>query len=124
MSGCLRMRRLGATNVAAERAEKVIREEADRFGKEHHKKDVLKSLTTFVGGGGPRFWFSVEPEQQQLNYAQIIVEVTDKHLTNEFVGPLADGVEPRCAWGPHRRAATRNRQAGRHTHFDSDFGTG
>jgi multidrug efflux pump subunit AcrB len=49
---------------------------------------VLKSLTTFVGGGGPRFWFSVEPEQQQLSYAQIIVEVTDKHLTNHFVGPL------------------------------------
>ena len=79
---------LGATNVAAERAENVIREEADRFGKEHHGKDVLKSLTTFVGGGGPRFWFSVEPEQQQVNYAQIIVEVTDKHLTNELVGPL------------------------------------
>ena len=66
----------------------MIREEADRFGKEHHRKDVLKSLTTFVGGGGPRFWFSVEPEQQQVNYAQIIVEVTDKHLTNELVGPL------------------------------------
>jgi len=79
---------LGATNVATERAEKVIREEADRFGNEHHRKDVLKSLTTFVGGGGPRFWFSVEPEQQQVNYAQIIVEVTDKHFTNELVGPL------------------------------------
>ena len=79
---------LGATNAAAERAETVIREEAERFGKEHHTKDVLKTLTTFVGGGGPRFWFSVEPEQQQLNYAQIIVEVTDKHFTNEFVGPL------------------------------------
>ena len=48
----------------------------------------MKSLTTFVGGGGPRFWFSVEPERQQLNYAQILVEVTDKHFTNEFVGPL------------------------------------
>ena len=79
---------LGATNVASEHAEKVIRDEADRFGKEHHEKDVLKSLTTFVGGGGPRFWFSVEPEKQQVNYAQIIVEVTNKHFTNEFVGPL------------------------------------
>ncbi len=79
---------LGATNAAAEKAETVIREEAERFGKEHHTKQVLKTLTTFVGGGGPRFWFSVEPEQRQVNYAQIIVEVTDKHLTNEFVGPL------------------------------------
>ncbi|HZU41872.1 MAG TPA: efflux RND transporter permease subunit [Terriglobales bacterium] len=79
---------LGATDAVAQRAEGVIREEADRFGNEHHRKDVLKSLTTFVGGGGPRFWFSVDPERQQLNYAQILVEVADKHFTNEFVGPL------------------------------------
>jgi multidrug efflux pump subunit AcrB len=79
---------LGATDAVAERAETVIREEAERFGKEHHTDHVLKTLTTFVGGGGPRFWFSVEPEQRQVNYAQILVEVTDKHLTNELVGPL------------------------------------
>ena len=79
---------LGATDTVAQRAETVIREEAERFGNEHHRKDVLKSLTTFAGGGGPRFWFSVDPERQQLNYAQIVVEVTDKHFTNEFVGPL------------------------------------
>ena len=79
---------LGATDAAAQKAESVILAEAERFGKEHHHDNVLKTLTTFVGGGGPRFWFSVEPEQQQLNYAQILVEVTDKHLTNELVGPL------------------------------------
>ena len=79
---------LGATDAVAQRAETVIRKEAERFGEEHHRKDVLKSLTTFAGGGGPRFWFSVDPERQQLNYAQILVEVADKHFTNEFVGPL------------------------------------
>ena len=79
---------LGATDAVTQKAETVIREEAERFGKEHHHKDILKSLTSFVGGGGPRFWFSVDPERQQLNYAQILVEVTDKHFTNEFVGPL------------------------------------
>ena len=79
---------LGATDAAARRAESVIREAAERFGKEHHHEDVLRSVTTFVGGGGPRFWFSVDPEQQQLYYAQLIVEVSDKHFTNEFVGPL------------------------------------
>ena len=79
---------LGATDATTQRAETVIRQEAERFGEEHHRKDVLKSLTTFVGGGGPRFWFSVDPERQQLNYAQILVEVADKHFTNELVGPL------------------------------------
>jgi multidrug efflux pump subunit AcrB len=79
---------LAATDAVAHKAEAVIREEAERFGAEHHAKDVLKALTTFVGGGGPRFWFSVDPERRQLNYAQIIVEVSDKHFTNELVGPL------------------------------------
>jgi len=79
---------LGATDAVTQKAEAVIREEAERFGNEHHHKDILKSLTSFVGGGGPRFWFSVDPERQQLNYAQILVEVTDKHFTNELVGPL------------------------------------
>ncbi len=79
---------LGATDAVAAKAETVIREEAERFGKEHHTTGVLKTLTTFVGGGGPRFWFSVDPEQRQVNYAQILVEVADKHFTNELVGPL------------------------------------
>lgn len=79
---------LGATDAVAQRAETVIRQECERFGEEHRQKNVLKSLTTFVGGGGPRFWFSVDPERQQLNYAQILVEVSDKHFTNELVGPL------------------------------------
>jgi multidrug efflux pump subunit AcrB len=79
---------LAATNAIAHKAEAVIREEAERFGEEHHAKDVLKRLTTFAGGGGPRFWFSVDPERRQLNYAQILIEVSDKHFTNELVGPL------------------------------------
>ena len=79
---------LGATDTVAQRAEAVIRQESERFGTEHHQKGVLKSLTTLVGGGGPRFWFSVDPERQQLNYSQILVEVADKHFTNELVGPL------------------------------------
>jgi len=84
---------LSATNEAARRAEQVVREVTEKYGREHHEKDgkpreVLKSLTTFVGGGGPRFWFSVSPELQQLNYAQVIIEVKDKHYTNHLIGPL------------------------------------
>ncbi len=79
---------LSVTNAAAAEAERVIREEAEAFGKHHGHKDVLRTLTTFVGGAGPRFWFSIEPEQQQLNYAQILVEVTDKHFTRELVAPI------------------------------------
>jgi multidrug efflux pump subunit AcrB len=51
-------------------------------------KPMLKSLTTFLGGGGPRYWFSSSPELQQTNYAQVLIEVNDKHETDRLVEPL------------------------------------
>ncbi len=89
---------LSATNEAARRAEEVVREVAEEYGKEHPEKDgkpreVLKSLTTFVGGGGPRFWFSVSPEMQQLNYAQVIIQVKDKHDTNHLIGLMQKALD-------------------------------
>ncbi|HKX29018.1 MAG TPA: efflux RND transporter permease subunit [Blastocatellia bacterium] len=79
---------LALTNETAARAEQVIRRVTREYGEQHHEGDVLKSLTTFIGGGGPRFWFSVAPELQQLNYAQIIIQVQDKHDTGHLVEPL------------------------------------
>jgi multidrug efflux pump subunit AcrB len=84
---------LAATNKVAVQAEAVIRGVVEEYGRAHPDKhgqprQLLKSLTTFVGGGGPRFWFSVSPELQQLNYAQLIIEVTDKEVTPHLVGVL------------------------------------
>src|SRR4029434_9479476 len=91
---------LSATNEAARHAEEVVREVTEEYGKEHAEKDgkpreVLKSLTTFVGGGGPRFWFSVSPELQQLNYAQVIIEVNDKHDPKHLIRPLERALDGR-----------------------------
>src|SRR5262249_52350286 len=57
---------------------------------DHHgnRRQILRSITSFVGGGGPRFWSTVSPEQQQLNYAQMILEVNDKHDTDEILPVL------------------------------------
>ena len=65
--------------------------------KEHPGKDgkprrCLKSLTTFEGGGGPRFWFSVTPQLQQLNYAQVIIELYDKEDTPKLIGAFQDAI--------------------------------
>ena len=82
-----------ATNATAARAEQIIEKTINDIAKRQERKDgILESLTTFVGGGGPRFWFSVEPVVQQENYAQIIVEVKDQHDTNKLVGPLQDAL--------------------------------
>jgi multidrug efflux pump subunit AcrB len=75
-----------ATNRATTRAEAVIR---DVTG------DKLESITSFVGGGGPRFWSSVTPEQQQINYAQIVVHVKDKDETAHLIGPIQQALTAR-----------------------------
>ena len=84
---------LDATNQVAQEVERVVREEAAQYEREHPSKDgnlkqILHYVTTFVGGGGPRFWFSVSPQLQQLNYSQVLIELTDKEATPEFIGKL------------------------------------
>ncbi|HQG34157.1 MAG TPA: efflux RND transporter permease subunit [Syntrophales bacterium] len=84
---------LSSTYEATGQAEKIIRRVAEQYGKDHpddagKPRQILNSLTTFVGGGGPRFWFSINPEMEQLNYAQIVILVKDKHDTSPLLGPL------------------------------------
>ncbi|HYA98510.1 MAG TPA: efflux RND transporter permease subunit, partial [Methylomirabilota bacterium] len=93
---------LAAATQAAEQAESAIRDAAAAYGARHPGKDgkpreVLHSLTTFVGGGGPRFWLSVSPEIQQLNYAQIVMQIEDKEEMPELVGPLQAALSSRVA---------------------------
>lgn len=82
---------LGATNDTALRVEEIVRKQAEKFSAEHagnDRRSVIRYITTFVGGGGPRFWFSASPQLQQLNYAQVLVEVSDKEITPQFIREL------------------------------------
>jgi multidrug efflux pump subunit AcrB len=84
---------LTATGDTTQRIEQIIREQAEQYGKQHpdsmpNGEPVLRYVTSFVGGGGPRFWFSASPQLQQLNYAQVIIEVTNKEITPQFVKQL------------------------------------
>jgi multidrug efflux pump subunit AcrB len=86
------------TNSVARQTEDVVREVSADFARKHDPKnsqDILQSLTTFVGGGGPRFWFSVSPEMQQLNYAQIIIQTKDKHDTEPLIAELQKAISTR-----------------------------
>jgi multidrug efflux pump len=81
-------------------------------GKEHggdHGTFILRRLTTFVGGGGPRFWSSLSPEPRQGNYAQIIIEVFDKHATRHLVDALQPVVAARI---PGARVNVRELEIG------------
>src|SRR5437773_1084659 len=83
---------LTATNHAAMKAEQVVRQvvkgSAKTVPNEESGKHLLTSITSFIGGGGPRFWFSISPEAPQTNYAQVIVQVSDKEATPKLMGPL------------------------------------
>ena len=103
---------LSATQQVTAEAEAAIREVAEQVGKEHggdHGTSILRRLTTFVGGGGPRFWSSLSPEPRQGNYAQIIIEVFDKHATRHLVDALQPVVAARI---PGARVNVRELEIG------------
>ncbi len=102
----------GATREKAEEVRKVIAETAEAWGKTHghHPNGTLVSMTSFVGGGGPRFWFSAAPEQQQLNYAELILQVADKEDTAPLVPVLQAAVSRRV---PGARVDVRQLESGK-----------
>ncbi len=81
---------LVATNDAAIKVENITRQVVDKYEKDNPDREgkgepVLQSINTFVGGSGPRFWSTIMQELDQLNYAQVIVKVGDKHDTNKII---------------------------------------
>ena len=84
---------LSQTNMVAKEAEDVVRRVALQYGRENldssgQPSQVLKSVTSFVGGGGPRFWFTAPSQPPQNNYARLILETYDKRIMPDFVGRL------------------------------------
>src|SRR6266576_4590065 len=103
---------LTATNDAAVQAEQVVRQvvegSAKTVSKEEQRQHLLTSMTSFIGGGGPRFWFSISPEAPQTNYAQVIVQVSDKDATPKLIGPLQNALNKQVpgAWITVRQLQT------------------
>jgi multidrug efflux pump subunit AcrB len=82
-----------ATNDTVAEIERVVMEVGEQYGKDHPDEDgnpreIVVFMSDFVGGGAPRFWFSVTPQLSQTSYGQIIVRVSDKNDTPDFVVPL------------------------------------
>jgi multidrug efflux pump subunit AcrB len=85
------------TRRTAQRAEEVVRSVVSEYGSVHPLKDrsksLLGSITTFIGGGGPRFWFSASPEQQQPNYAQLVIQLRSKDATPAIAARLQEALD-------------------------------
>ena len=98
---------LTATREVANQAEQVIQREAREYFAHHssgHGEGGMVSLTTFIGGGGPRFWYSFAPEPRQSHYALIVMQTKNKWDTPSLVRALQDKVSQQIAGSAGGRA--------------------
>jgi multidrug efflux pump subunit AcrB len=72
------------TNQIAQQVESIVQQVSEE------EKRPLESLNSFVGGGGPRFWYSLSPESHHPNYAQIVLLFKNKHDTGHLVPRLQE----------------------------------
>jgi multidrug efflux pump len=88
---------IAQTERVAREADQIIREVTDEHDRNHGTDPSLASVTSFVGAGGPRFWFSVRPEPPAANYAQLLLQFTRSEDTNRLVAPLQAALSSRVA---------------------------
>jgi multidrug efflux pump subunit AcrB len=85
------------TNEVSAEVERIMTDVAADYAKAEASTngaagEVVQAITTFVGGGAPRFWFSVTPQKQQSNYAQVLVRLADKEDTPHLVPRLQEAL--------------------------------
>jgi multidrug efflux pump len=68
-----------STSETVTRVEKIVGEVAAA------KHMPVEAMSSFVGGGGPRFWYSLSPEAPHPNYAQVVLVFEDKHDTQHLL---------------------------------------
>lgn len=73
------------TASTAAEADRVVRDVAVDLALASRRRNVLRSITTFVGAGAPRFWYSLAIEPLEPSHAQLVVEVVDERDTPLFV---------------------------------------
>ena len=83
---------LSVTRQTVQQVESIVHRVSDDYGKAHaehgHPKQVVTSMTAFLGGGGPRFWDSATPEDRQTNYGEVILRTQDAHDTTPLLALL------------------------------------
>ena len=83
-----------STNEVVKQVEKIAGEVAAE------KHMPIEAMSSFVGGGGPRFWYSLSPEAPHPNYAQVVLVFVDKHQTHHLLPHIQDRINREVA-GAH-----------------------
>ncbi len=80
-----------STSEVVKQVEKITNKEAVA------QKMPIDSLSSFIGGGAPRFWYSLSPEAPHPNYAQIVLVFEDKHQTHHLLPHIQERVNREVA---------------------------
>jgi multidrug efflux pump subunit AcrB len=76
----------------------VVREVEKIAGEVSAAKHMpIEAMATFVGGGGPRFWYSLSPEAPHPNYAQVVLVLGDKHDTQHLLPHIQQRIDREIA---------------------------
>jgi multidrug efflux pump subunit AcrB len=84
-----------ATREITEQVEAIIRRESQKYfahHKSHGEPGGMVALTTYLGGGGARFWSSFGPEPRQTNYGLIVMQTINKHDTPGLIPALQEAL--------------------------------
>ncbi len=73
---------LSLSNATSSAVERIVEQVSREQGRS------LASIDTFVGGGAPRFWYSLAPESRHANYAQVVIALRDEHDTDLLLPTL------------------------------------
>ncbi|HKD76833.1 MAG TPA: efflux RND transporter permease subunit, partial [Ktedonobacterales bacterium] len=76
-----------ATDETVQQVEKIAQEVSAS------QKMPIEALSSFVGGGAPRFWYSLSPESPHTNYAQIVMLFQDKRQTHQLLPYIQSRVD-------------------------------
>ena len=116
---------IAQTARVAREADQVIREVADAIRPEPHglRKASLASVTSFVGAGGPRFWFSVPSRAAgaRITRSCCCNSLEAKTPIGSWA-PLQDALSVARRRRENRRAHGRDRPADDHSGIDAHPG--
>jgi len=80
-----------ATSETVQQVEKIVQEVSAA------QKMPVEALSSFVGGGAPRFWYSLSPESPHTNYAQVVMLFRDKRQTHQLLPYIQSRVDREVA---------------------------
>ena len=82
---------LSATSDTVLQVEKIVREVSAA------QKMPVEALSSFIGGGAPRFWYTLSPESPHSNYAQVVLLFQDKRQTHRLLPYIQSRVDREVA---------------------------